>query len=491
VTAVQVAFLLGLVACRSASGPAAEDREWIRVSVYDASLDARDIDREVIEPIVHEVTRFRHVTRLVGRSVDRFGAIRVDVDGDIDYVREAIREWIAKDVRSDVVVSIVRPWAWLGGYTLRSSHLTVTALREWHDGIAIEPFTRIAGVTELDVCGGERDGHVEVRLDVARVAASGLSVFDVITATRDASRGEILAPRHVPDPAEVCAFVVAQRGGAPVRLGDVATCSESARRTGCRAYDESGEVVSVSIYGNPSARASVQAAISQLAAPDVDVRSVSATKSFRLVMQPGQVAPSMTKVTGTVARVNVAGWLADDVLVDVPADRVHAVRDQVRAAGAELVEAAGDVAWVFGNAIDELPSAAAATQLGAPVPTSRAHWIELDNARLAGIDSRISGQQKRDLAQLVTGGLYVSEDIVLRVDGEADAGALVIAIEGGAPVRLGDVGRIASVVLPSPIWRVNGLLAVPVRPLPSASRDALRAVARDPNVKIEPMVHLP
>jgi multidrug efflux pump subunit AcrB len=483
----RVVGLLALVACKREAPP---PRESIVISVSLPTLDAAQIDQQVVSLIEEMVVRIPKVSRVVGKSEDGVGIIRIDGDVSPGQVRAAIDvATLPSGTWPEVLVH--QDWPRLGGYTLRSSRLDITQLRAWHDQTVRTSLYTLAGIKDVVVCGGGTGVRMtEIQLDIDRLGAFGLTATDVIEAVRHAATSQ----RAVFEPDKVDALrniAISNKRNVPVTLADVATRSTVAPSRGCQAYDDTGAVVSVDIYGVPSERELVTQAIAKIAGPDVEVIKTPELRQLLLAIPPDQVPDVARRLHGGVVRTGASGWLAQDVVLDVPFDRAEALRQQLAAELPVGIVDPGLVAWVFRDGPSLLVPGATefAARAGVVGPATKSvRELTFDVQMMGRASIALTQEQRSDLHALVNDGVMINEHTVIRLPADVDITRVPVGV---GVVPLGQVAAIQAALVPRSIWQIDRRFALPVRLNPSNQRATRDALAHDPNVKIAPLVHLP
>jgi multidrug efflux pump subunit AcrB len=234
-----VVFLL--VACggrkQAASADAGPGAE-IAVVVTLAGASPELMETEVIVPVEEALAALpgvRHVRAVAepGRAEVRagYGSV-IDARAGLGRVRDAVLALaprLPRDADAPVVL-LVEPGR-RGLVTLEDPAEAPVVLRRLGEMVR-DRVQAAEGVASVRLCGGARRERV-ITIDEARLAAFGLSPSDVLRAVQ-AQDLALPSGRRAAEPffAEV---VVAERGGAPVRLADVALVADDAVRDACRA----------------------------------------------------------------------------------------------------------------------------------------------------------------------------------------------------------------------------------------------------------------
>jgi multidrug efflux pump len=219
------------------------DDPTVTATVIYPGASAEVVEREVTEPIEEAVSGIDGVRRI--RSSSRDGRARVEIEfslsRNLDLAAADVRDRIstvrnelpdeaeAPEIAQRSLEAQVVMWV-----VLTSDTLDRLALSDLADRVLIDPLSTVPGVATV-LFGGERRYAMRVHLDLARMAAKGVTALDVEQALR-ARNLELPAGRIVSDTRELTlrtmtelkrpsAFrelIVADRAGEQVQLGDIA-----------------------------------------------------------------------------------------------------------------------------------------------------------------------------------------------------------------------------------------------------------------------------
>ena len=219
------------------------DDPTVTATVIYPGASAEVVEREVTESIEEAVSGIDGVRRI--RSSSRDGRARVEIEfslsRNLDLAAADVRDRIST-VRNELPDEAEAPEIaqrsleaqvvmWI---VLTSDTLDRLALSDLADRVLIDPLSTVPGVATV-LFGGERRYAMRVHLDLARMAAKGVTALDVEQALR-ARNLELPAGRIVSDTRELTlrtmtelkrpeAFrelIVADRAGEQVQLGDIA-----------------------------------------------------------------------------------------------------------------------------------------------------------------------------------------------------------------------------------------------------------------------------
>lgn len=231
-----LAAVAALVGCRGERA-AAIDPPVVAIVVSEPGLGIDEIEHAVTLPIEQAVGGISSVRSIRAESRSGLSLVVAELADESGFVDartriEAIRAQlpasalpelrrVSPDAPDDLVLAV------------RGTRPTLELTRIAHDWI-VPRIERLPGVGEVRVRGGQQR-RIEVRVDPARLDALGVTVLDLADAL--ANKLELPVGLHgdatarVADgrdatPEQLRMRVVAERGGAPVRVGDVATVEE-------------------------------------------------------------------------------------------------------------------------------------------------------------------------------------------------------------------------------------------------------------------------
>ncbi|HST61236.1 MAG TPA: efflux RND transporter permease subunit [Longimicrobium sp.] len=220
---------------------------FVFVSVPYPGASPDIVEREVVDPIEEAVAGISGVDKINSQALDGFGSIEVQfVYGkDVQQATQDIRDAVSQ-IRGDLPQEMEEPiYARFDpndlpiiSLTLSSERMSPADLTRIADPGITRDLRGINGVAEVTVVGAvPRELSVEV--DPSRMQAAGIGIAQVVQALQTQSLavpvGRLNGPLEertirlrgrLQSPAEFAQLVVASRGGAPVRLGDVATVKD-------------------------------------------------------------------------------------------------------------------------------------------------------------------------------------------------------------------------------------------------------------------------
>jgi CzcA family heavy metal efflux pump len=234
-----------------------------------AEMMVTDIARPLEEAIatVHGVTRIRSKTQRGATEIsidfawgtDMLAAMQL-IDGKISEARPQLPP------DTDVAVEQMNPTMFpILGLSLYSKSLSQAELWSLATYVVRPRLTRVPGVAQVVVQGG-RTPEIGVEVNPERLTAYGLSLQDVEEALSQANvitgvgrmdwqfqQYHVVVSGRMADPAALADVVVSQRGGVPIRLGQLAAVKESVGDRVTVVTADGQESVLVNIVRQPDA----------------------------------------------------------------------------------------------------------------------------------------------------------------------------------------------------------------------------------------------
>lgn len=215
----------------------------VEVQTEAPGLSSEQVESLVTIPLENALTGIPHVTAVRSKSVLGLSQVVLVLRHGTDHlkVRQLVQERLAAEARQLPAVArppvILQPLSStsrvmkIGVWSKTLSQRDLTILALW----TIRPkLMSVPGVANVAIWG-QRDRQLQVLVDPDRLRANGVTLDAVVRASGDAvvletggfldTPNQRLAVRHVSpvlDPADLARTVVDYRGGAPIRLGDVA-----------------------------------------------------------------------------------------------------------------------------------------------------------------------------------------------------------------------------------------------------------------------------
>ncbi len=323
-----VLLAAGLFSLQRIPFDAFPDLTGTRVEVITVApgMAPEEVERLITYPVESSVMGIPGATGV--RSVSKFGLSLITVpfpDGtDVYFARQLVQQRLG-DAKGALPVGIEpalgpvsTPMGELYQFVLSSDSLSLTELKTIND-YTIRPRLRtVPGVSEVNSWGGLVE-RIEVMVDPVRLAARRLTLADVHDALarntmafggsyleQSGERYTLRGLGRVESAAEIERVMISAAGGAPVRVGDIATVQLGALpRNGAVTKDGRGEVVSGMVL-------KLQGADSRKVIAAVKARM----KEIEAVLPPGvTVTPFydqtelVSRTTGTIVKNLVEGGL--------------------------------------------------------------------------------------------------------------------------------------------------------------------------------------
>ncbi|WP_438018089.1 CusA/CzcA family heavy metal efflux RND transporter [Sorangium sp. So ce315] len=257
--------LAGLLAFRSLPIDAFPDTTPVQVQINTVApaLSPVEIERQITAPVEQAISGLPRLEEV--RSLSRFGlsqvTARFEDETDIYLARQVVMErlqtvTLPPGIERPELGPVATGLGEVFHYVVTGKGKSLSELRTVHDWVIAPQLRSVRGVAEVNAWGGD-ERQVQVLVDPAELAARGLSLHDVSEAlernntnvgggTLDQAgessliQGIGIATRV----SDIEDIVVAARGGAPIRVRDVARVVEGREiRRGAVTADGRGEVV--------------------------------------------------------------------------------------------------------------------------------------------------------------------------------------------------------------------------------------------------------
>jgi HAE1 family hydrophobic/amphiphilic exporter-1 len=206
------------------------------------------IEREVTERLEQAFNPVQGVDGITSVSLEGVSQIVVEFDldrsaddaaNDLRAKIDAVRRELPTDVEAPVVQTFDPAAQPIVSLAVSSTSLPIANLTALADETIRRRLESVSGVGEVQVAGGLAR-EIRVDIDPERLQARGVGVNEVIGALqaqnlevpagrveRGAGEQLVRVTGRITDPAEFDALIVANRGGAPVRLGEVADVQDA------------------------------------------------------------------------------------------------------------------------------------------------------------------------------------------------------------------------------------------------------------------------
>ena len=270
-------MMFGVIAYRSVGVDLVPqvDVPYVSVTVVYPGASPEEIESSVarrLEDAVAQVDGLKHVTSTCANNFCQV-MLEFDLGRDVDAAATDVREKVAL-VKNDLPSQAEEPEVLK--YDVNALSVVTLALTgnrpsddlyDWADDRMKDRFSSLSGVASVELVGGEkRDVLVEV--DRGRLAASGLTLADVVQAV---GKGNVKIPSgqvadgdrelsvtfdaQAPVPERLGEIELGRPGGARVRLGDVATFGWGTKRRESLAFFEGRPAVLVKVTKKGEANA--------------------------------------------------------------------------------------------------------------------------------------------------------------------------------------------------------------------------------------------
>ncbi|WP_437734858.1 efflux RND transporter permease subunit [Sorangium sp. So ce1335] len=257
--------LAGLLAFRRLPIDAFPDTTPVQVQINTVApaLSPVEIERQITAPVEQAISGLPRLEEV--RSLSRFGlsqvTARFEDDTDIYLARQVVMERLQTvalppGIDRPELGPVATGLGEVFHYVVTGKGKSLSELRTVHDWVIAPQLRSVRGVAEVNAWGGD-ERQVQVLVDPAELAARGLSLNDLASAlernntnvgggTLDQAgessliQGIGIATRV----SDIEDIVVAAKGGAPIRVRDVARVVEGREiRRGAVTADGQGEVV--------------------------------------------------------------------------------------------------------------------------------------------------------------------------------------------------------------------------------------------------------
>ncbi|WP_437636300.1 efflux RND transporter permease subunit [Sorangium sp. So ce854] len=257
--------LAGILAFRRLPIDAFPDTTPVQVQINTVApaLSPVEIERQITAPVEQAISGLPRLDEV--RSLSRFGlsqvTARFEDETDIYLARQVVMERLQTvalppGIERPELGPVATGLGEVFHYVVTGKGKSLSELRTVHDWVIAPQLRSVRGVAEVNAWGGD-ERQVQVLVDPAELAARGLSLHDVSEAlernntnvgggTLDQAgessliQGIGIATRV----SDIEDIVVAARGGAPIRVRDVARVVEGREiRRGAVTADGQGEVV--------------------------------------------------------------------------------------------------------------------------------------------------------------------------------------------------------------------------------------------------------
>jgi multidrug efflux pump subunit AcrB len=326
-------FALALASCGGKSNVVdaiVAKRPPIVITVVAPGFSPADVETgivSVIEPAIADIPGIAHI-RSESRAEQAWIAVELAASADPIAASDALRTRVSSaqpalppSISSPIIELGRRPDTAVLRYTL-SGPFTLALLRETAAHTIARPIEATDGVATVDVCGGAEPA-VMIYADSAKLAGFNVTVTELETALKPGLAEPMTDLRALGN------VEIAKRGGATIRLGDVAILTDNGALPMCHAADEQSEVA-------------IEGVVYTLGGVDpatVRARALAAIEKVRATLPPGMVLNIMPEDKPAA----LLGLTIADIAPAARLDQLVRVRDALLAAGARhVVVAEGD-----------------------------------------------------------------------------------------------------------------------------------------------------
>ena len=297
------------------------------------------VERDLTKRIEEAVNPTSGVDKITSTSLEGVSSIVVqfklgtNVDAATADVRSKI-EQIRRELPTDIDPPVVQQFdpadQPIVSLALSSDSLSIGALTTLADGDIRRALEGVDGVGRVQITGGLAR-EVQVLLDPAAMQARGVTVSDVMTALRqqnldipagrveEANREAIVrVVGKIRDPQQFARVIVAQRGSGTVRLGDLATVSDSTEEARSLALTNGKRAVGIDLLkvagGNTVAVADgVQKALERLAPTLPAGATLSVVRDNSVMIRQSLESVEHELVLGAILTVAIVLLFLNDV----------------------------------------------------------------------------------------------------------------------------------------------------------------------------------
>ncbi len=236
----------------------------VKVIVKAPGMTPEEVEARITLPLEMELLGIPHQKML--RSIAKYALTDITLDfeegTDVYWARQQVVERLTKvwgDLPAGVeggIAPLTTPLGEMFMFTLAGDSLSLMERRRLLDWVIRPALRTVAGVADVNVLGGYVRSF-EVKPDAARLAATGISLDQLAAALQHNNRNDgagrleigeesliVRSRGRIQTLADVRRIVVAERGGVPVTVGDLAQVRIGAlTRYGALSADGKGETV--------------------------------------------------------------------------------------------------------------------------------------------------------------------------------------------------------------------------------------------------------
>jgi len=282
----------------------------VTVSVAYPGASPEQAENDIAKPVENALNTIAGVKTIRSFSTEgqNFSFVEFRLDADVARAVQDVRDKVAqvrpsfpRDVLEPVISRVDtdndQP---IANYTLSADLRSQRELTLLAQQVVQKAIERVPGVGKV-VLSGTATRQIQVRVDPARLASVGLGVDQVVAALRaeniSVPVGKVVSPSaevivrvdgRIRSPADFNQIVVGRRGGAAIRLGQVAVVADAEREPDSISRIDGHPAISVSVFKAQDAnvvatgrgvKAAVEALGKQLP-PGVELRLLYATSDW-------------------------------------------------------------------------------------------------------------------------------------------------------------------------------------------------------------------
>ncbi len=267
-------LLVGIVAYRQLPVSALPEVDYptIQVMTFYPGADPTVMGSSVTAPLERQFGQVPGLSQMTSSSSlgSSIITLQFNLDQNIDIAEQEVQAainssgtYLPQDLPNPPIYSKVNPAdAPIMTLALTSGTLPLSKVEDVADTQLAQKISQVTGVGLVSISGGQKPA-VRIQANPSALASYGIGLEDVrtalATANVDQAKGTLDGPRQsftidandqLLAGAEYTPIVIAYRNGAPVRLGDVATISDSIENSQLAAWMGQGNTLSPAVIVN-------------------------------------------------------------------------------------------------------------------------------------------------------------------------------------------------------------------------------------------------
>ncbi len=267
-------LLVGIVAYRQLPVSALPEVDYptIQVMTFYPGADPTVMASSVTAPLERQFGQVPGLSQMTSSSSLGSSTITLqfNLDQNIDVAEQQVQAainsagtYLPQDLPNPPIYSKVNPAdAPILTLALTSGTLPLSKVEDVADTQLAQKISQVTGVGLVSISGGQKPA-VRIQANPSALASYGIGLEDVRTALAaanvDQAKGTLDGPRQsftidandqLVEGAEYTPIVIAYRNGAPVRLGDIATVTDSIENTQQAAWMGQGNTLSPAVIVN-------------------------------------------------------------------------------------------------------------------------------------------------------------------------------------------------------------------------------------------------